>query len=286
MNYRHSFHAGNHADVLKHCVLLELLRLLTIKEKPLAYLESHAGAGAYALGDDADETGEWRNGIGRLWHASEAPPAVERYLAAVRAWNENGAVLHRYPGSPALAADALRAQDRLVLCESQPDIVAELTHRLAGHDARIRVLRADGYQQALKALLPPAERRGLVLVDPPYEAQQAEFGVIIAALREALKRFATGVYAIWYPIKQRTSVTPFLRAIGELPAKSALTVEMWVRTPDSPLRLNGSGVAILNPPWAFDVEVPNWLPWLANRLADGRGAGWRCQRLRDETLSH
>lgn len=284
MNYRHHYHAGNHADVLKHVALLELLRLLTAKDKPLAYLESHAGAGGYILDEEADKTGEWRDGIGKLIDASGAPPAIARYLDAVRAWNAGEAGLRRYPGSPGLAADALRGQDRLRLCESQPAVAAELKRRLADHDPRVQVFVADGYHQALSALLPPPERRGLVLIDPPYEAQLAEFDLVIAALREGLHRFATGTYAIWYPIKLASSLGSFMRRLAALPVKSALTVELWVRATDSPLRLNGSGLAVLNPPWRFDQEAAtSWLPWLSRELAEGRGAGWRCQWLRRET---
>jgi 23S rRNA (adenine2030-N6)-methyltransferase len=284
MNYRHAFHAGNHADVLKHVVLLELLRLLTVKDKPLAYLETHAGAGGYLLADEAEKTGEWREGIGRLIDTDSAPPAIARYLAAVRAWNAGETELRRYPGSPGLAADALRAQDRLRLCETQPDVAAELEQRLAGHDTRVQVSRDDGYRQALKAWLPPPERRALTLIDPPYEAQQNEFDVLLPALAEALKRFATGVYAVWYPIKQVRGLAPFLRALAALPAKSVLTIELWVRATDSPLRLNGSGVAVLNPPWTFDRDATDWLPWLSARLADSRGAGWRCHWLKHEPV--
>ena len=213
MNYRHSFHAGNHADVLKHVALLELLRLLTVKDKPLAYLESHAGAGGYALlqpprraavtnavgksgpvASAADSDAEWHSGIGRLWNATGSiPGAASRYLDAVRAWNAGTGQLERYPGSPALAAEALRPQDRLRLCETQPEIAAELRRRLVAIDPRVALVAGDGYQQALKALLPPPERRGLILVDPPYEAQHEEFDLILAALREALRRFPTGV---------------------------------------------------------------------------------------------
>ncbi|MFB9069027.1 23S rRNA (adenine(2030)-N(6))-methyltransferase RlmJ [Pseudofulvimonas gallinarii] len=284
MNYRHHFHAGNHADVLKHVALLELLRLLTAKDKPLAYIESHAGAGGYALGDEADRTGEWRDGIGRIMAAGDAvPPAVRRYIDAMRGWNAGEGSLRRYPGSPGLAADALRSQDRLRLCETQAEVVAELKRRLADHDPRVTVFARDGYHQALSALLPPPERRALVLVDPPYEAQLAEFDHIIAALREGLRRFATGTYAIWYPIKLASSVAAFLRRAAALPVKSSLTVELWVRATDSPLRLNGSGLVVLNPPWRFDQEAAtSWLPWLSRTLADGRGAGWRCQWLRRE----
>lgn len=285
MNYRHSFHAGNVGDVLKHVALLELLRLLCAKEGALLYLDSHAGAGGYDLGGDAARTGEWRQGVGRLWGATAAPPAVSRWLAAVAAWNEGGQVLHRYPGSPGLAADALRGQDRLLLCESQPAVADALRRRLAGHDRRVQVIEGDGYH-ALKAHLPPPERRGLVLVDPPYEAQQAEFDAIVAALREGLRRFPTGVYAIWYPIKQASAVAHFLRQLGDLPVKSALTLELWVRATDSPLRMNGSGLAVLNPPWKLDQEAASsWLPWLARELAQERGAGWRCHWLRREAAA-
>jgi 23S rRNA (adenine2030-N6)-methyltransferase len=284
MNYRHHFHAGNHADVLKHVALLELLRLLTAKDKPLAYLESHAGAGGYALGEEAEKTGEWRDGIGKLLSATDAPPAIRNYLNAVRAWNAGESGLRRYPGSPGLAADALRSQDRLRLCESQPAVATELKRRLADHDSRVQVFTADGYHQVLSALLPPPERRALVLIDPPYEAQVAEFDRIIGSLREGLQRFATGTYAIWYPIKLASSLAPFMRRVAALPVKSALTIELWVRAPDSPLRLNGSGLVVLNPPWRFDQEAAtSWLPWLSRALADGRGAGWRCQWLRKES---
>lgn len=283
MNYRHVFHAGNHADVLKHIVLLELLRLLTAKDKPLAYMESHAGAGSYPLANEAEKTGEWRDGIGRLWGAANAPAPVERYLSLVRSCNGEQATLRRYPGSPALAARVLRTRDRLVLCESEPDIADELSTRVARHDKRIHVLRADGYHEALNALLPPPERRGLVLVDPPYEAQQAEFDRILTGLATALKRFATGSYAVWYPIKRAADTAPFLRTLRQLPAKSILTAELWVRATDSALRLNGSGIALINPPWRIDDGLPQWLAWLCERLAGSqRGAGWRVDWVKTE----
>lgn len=284
MNYRHHFHAGNHADVLKHVALLDLLARLTAKDKPLAYLETHAGAGVYDLDGDAERTGEWREGVGRLLaSATTPPPAVRRYLDAVLEWNVGSGGLCRYPGSPVLAAGVLRALDRLLLCEMQPRVAAELRQGLTARDPRVKVFVADGYHQALCALLPPPQRRALVLVDPPYEAQAAEFDRILAALREGLRRLATGTYAIWYPIKRAATNTPFLRALAGLPVKSALTLELWVRAPDSPLRLNGSGVAVLNPPWQFDqAAATSWLPWLAAALAAGRGAGWRCHWLRHE----
>lgn len=284
MNYRHHFHAGNHADVLKHVALLDLLARLTAKDKPLAYLESHAGAGVYRLDPSTQAPAEWHDGIARVLAGANPPPAITRYLAAVRPFAGRKAVPERYPGSPALAAQALRSIDRLALCETQPEVAAELRSRLADRDPRITVFETDGYHQALSALLPPPERRGLVLIDPPYETQHAEFETLVPALREGLRRFATGVYAIWYPIKRPAALAPFLRQLAAVPAKSVLTVEMWVRACDSPLRLNGSGLAVVNPPWQFDHDAATaWLPWLTRTLAqETRGAGWRCHWLRRE----
>jgi len=296
VNYQHGFHAGNHGDVLKHVVLVELLHLLTAKPAALAYLDSHAGAGRYSLdSEQAGRTGEWQAGIGRLPgfapgapaaagddHEPDAvPEVVARYLALVQA-SSKGAHGRTYPGSPALAAALLREQDRLRLCELQPAIAKVLERGLAARDRRIQVFQADGYQHALKALLPPPERRGLILVDPPYESRD-EFARSVAALATALTRFATGVYVLWYPIKQASGVAPLLRDLARLPAKSSLTLELWPRACDSPLRMNGSGVAILNPPWGFADGIDHWLPWLADRLADGRGAGcqWRWLKRED-----
>ncbi len=292
MNYRHGFHAGNHGDVLKHVVLVELLRLMTVKPAALAYLDSHAGAGRYSLdSEQAGRTGEWQAGIGRLPGfavapaqgerlAEAVPDAVARYLALVQAANK-GTHGRTYPGSPALAAALLREQDRLRLCELQPEVARTLQRSLAARDRRIQLLQVDGYQHALKALLPPPERRGLILIDPPYESRE-EFALIIAALKAALVRFATGVYALWYPIKHASGVAPLLRKLAALPVQSALVVELWPRACDSPLRMNGSGMAILNPPWGFAQGAGQWLDWLARRLASGRGAGSRLHWLKRE----
>jgi 23S rRNA (adenine2030-N6)-methyltransferase len=264
MNYRHAFHAGNFADVHKHVVLLALLRALTRKDTPLAYIDTHAGAGTYDLGgESARRTGEADAGIGRLGAAGLLPTAVADYLAEVRGFDAGRGL---YPGSPLLAARVLRPRDRLLLCEVQPAECAALRLALAG-DARAQVMERDGYA-ALKALLPPRERRGLVLIDPPYEAQEAEFDAITAALEAAIARFATGVYVVWYPIKRRATLAPFHRWLRGCGLRRVLVAELRVHGDDSPLRLNGSGMAILNTPWQVDASIAEALPRLRGLLSD------------------
>jgi len=278
MNYRHAFHAGNFADVFKHAVLLALLDALTAKDKPLCYLDTHAGAGSYALEEErANKTGEWREGIGRLFALPHAPEPLRRYVDAIRACNPDGA-LRVYPGSPLLAAHALRANDRLLLCEMQED-EAKALRALFRNDARVHVHQRDGYA-ALKALLPPAERRGLVLIDPPFEQQRQEFRVIETALAEAHARWPAGVYAVWYPIKQRSAIRPFERWLIARKFKDVLIAELLVRADDSLLRLNGCGMAIVNAPWQLDAALASTLTALQPVLAQTPGAMHRLSMLK------
>lgn len=277
MNYRHAFHAGNFADVFKHALLLELIDALTAKGKPLCYFETHAGRGSYALdGPEAGKTGEWREGIGRLW-TRDVPPALQRYAAAIHALNPDG-TLRAYPGSPQLAARALRPGDSLVLCELQPDEAEALRSRFRG-DRRTHVHARDGYA-ALHALLPPRERRGLVLIDPPFEAQEREFETIETALARARARWPSGVYAVWYPIKLRSASAPFHRHLARGPFERVLVAELLVRADDSPLRLNGCGLLVANPPWRFDARGAALLPALRATLAQSPAASatqrWLC----------
>src|SRR5580765_110050 len=247
LNYRHAFHAGNHADVLKHVTLLALCDALTAKPAPCFALDTHAGVGLYRLqGDQARKTAESDGGIARLRRGGD--PLIKRYLAAVAACRaEHGA--DAYPGSPWLLAHALREQDRIACCELHPEDAVALAANFA-NDPRIAVHARDGYA-AIKALLPPrlGEQRfarGLVLIDPPYEAQLGEFDHALAALRTALERWPQGMCALWYPIKQARALHPFYRSAALLQAKSALRIELCVRADDSPLRMNGSGMLILN----------------------------------------
>jgi len=280
MNYRHAFHAGNFADVFKHAILLAMLDTMTAKEKPLCHFDTHAGRGRYALDDvEAGKTGEWRDGIGRMFDDSDPPASLRRYVDAIRTCNPDG-TLRIYPGSPLLAAQALRANDRLIFCETQEDEAAAL-RELFREDPRAHVHRRDGYA-ALNALLPPPEKRGLVLIDPPFEEQEGEFTSIEAALRKAHARWPNGVYAVWYPIKSRRTIAPFHRHLSEGPFDKLLVAEMLVHPDDSPLRLNGCGMLIANPPWKLDAALGVLLPALRDRLAQSPGASQRLRWLRGE----
>ncbi|RNF86378.1 23S rRNA (adenine(2030)-N(6))-methyltransferase RlmJ [Montanilutibacter psychrotolerans] len=283
MNYRHAFHAGNHADVLKHVTVLAICDALTAKPAPVFALDTHAGRGLYALdGNSAQRTGEAEGGIGRLLAEAPADPLIGRYLQAVRACRaEHGKA--SYPGSPWLLAHALREQDRIAACELQPEEATQLKANFVG-DERVAVHARDGYA-GIKALLPPKIgdtkfARGLVLIDPPYEAQLEEFDAVIAGLREALGRWPQACYALWYPIKLRRSLQPFFRRAATLPVKSSLLAELLVRADDSPLRMNGSGMLLLNPPFQIEQKLQPALNALAKVLGEGPGASARLEWLK------
>ena len=266
MNYRHGFHAGNFADVLKHLVLCELLRLLTAKDKKLFVLDTHAGTGGYDLGgSQSGRTGEAEGGILRLWDAPRQgmPEAVVRYLAAVAAYDRKfgggrGRPSH-YPGSPRLIRAGLRPGDRFVACELHPQDSLALKREFAG-DRAIEVREEDGYH-AVRACLPPVERRGLVLIDPPFEATD-EFERLERALRHGLRRFATGCYAIWYPVKDEPAVARFFASLGGL---KSLHLELRVPV-TAPGKLSACGMTVINPPWKFEEAMRQSLPWLAEML--------------------
>jgi 23S rRNA (adenine2030-N6)-methyltransferase len=265
MNYRHAFHAGNFTEVLKHVVLCELLRLLTAKDKRLFVLDTHAGAGGYDLkSEQAGRTKEAEAGILRLMAMPRAgmPAAIARYLAAVEAYDRKfgrGEGLRHYPGSPRLVRAALRPGDRFVACELHPQEALALKREFAG-DRAVDVRQADGYH-ALKALLPPVERRGLVVVDPPFEKPN-EFETLARGLKHALRRFATGCYAIWYPIKDEAAVAAFKESLAGV---KALIAEARLNTVTEG-KLGACGMAVINPPWTFHESMAEALPWLAAPL--------------------
>lgn len=271
LNYRHAYHAGNFADVLKHAVLVGLIRALQAKPAPLCCLDTHAGRGRYDLrGEEARKTLEHRDGVQRLIGVDGLPPLLTDYLALVAACNASAEAIDIYPGSPLLMQSMLREHDRAVLCELHEEEAAALK-TLFRSDTRVAVHRRDGYA-ALGALLPPTPRRGLVLIDPPFEAQAGEFALIQAALDKALARWPGGVYAVWYPIKQGAEVLPFHRWLAGCGSERVLVAEVGLRAADSPLRLNGSGMAIVNPPWRFEQVLEPAIQALARHLGDN-GAG-------------
>ncbi len=278
VNYRHRFHAGNFGDVFKHWLLLRLLAALTVKDRPLLYLETHAGEGIYPLARAGELGQEWREGIARLWDARD--PALQSYLELVRRLGgeaDDGPLA--YPGSPRLAAACLRPRDRLILCELHPAAHHALHACFAG-DGRVAVHRRDGYE-ALGALLPASPRRGLILIDPPYEARLAEFERIADGLERGLRRFPQGVYAIWYPIKTLPPLAPFARWLASHAPGAVLDLRLYVREPDSPLRLNGAGMAIVAPPFGFADGLASGLRLLVRRLAQGPGAAYEMRWLRE-----
>ncbi|MEO7052759.1 MAG: 23S rRNA (adenine(2030)-N(6))-methyltransferase RlmJ [Rhodanobacter sp.] len=284
MNYRHAYHAGNFADVLKHTVLLALIESLQAKPAPFCFVDTHAGSGEYQLdGFEAGKTGEYKDGIARLHPAEKVPPLLQRFRASILGSDGNAQGLKRYPGSPLQVARLLRPGDSAQLCELHAEEAGKLRDLFRGNP-QVHVHQRDGYE-ALKALVPPREKRGLVLIDPPYEAQDAEYKLIEQALKTALQRWPTGIYAIWYPIKLRSQVQPFLRRLQHGAAKRILRAELLLHPDDSPLRLNGSGMVVLNAPWNLDAVLREPLRTLASLLAQEQPATWKLDWLLDEAHS-
>lgn len=272
MNYRHAFHAGNFADVVKHAVLARIVLHLLRKDAPFRVIDTHAGAGLYDLsGSEAARSGEWREGIGRLLEAKPAPPVAELlapYLDAVRSVN-SGAKLSVYPGSPLLVRSWLRRQDRLIACEMETKAAVQLSRNL-GRDIRVKAIEIDGWT-ALSAYVPPKERRGLVLIDPPFE-EANEFARLAGALIAAHRKWPTGIYLAWYPIKDVRDVTDFVRSFAASEIGKILRAEVTIASAGETDRLRGSGLIVVNPPWTLEGELRVMLPELARILGpDGKG---------------
>ncbi len=273
LSYRHAFHAGNHADVLKHLVLVQLTRYLGRKEKAFWYVDTHAGAGSYALDSaQASKLGEHREGIARLWGRQDLPPALAEYLDLLRASNPKGA-LKVYPGSPDLALASMRTQDRLRLFELHSRDVLHLRKHFAGAGTRVIVEHGDGFA-GLKAVLPPPPRRALVLIDPAYE-ERHDYERVVLALKDSLQRFPGGTYQLWYPQLTRREAHELPGRLKRLPASSWLHVTLRVRTPAADgFGMHGSGVFVLNPPWTLQASLEAAMPLLVEVLGLDAGAGF------------
>jgi 23S rRNA (adenine2030-N6)-methyltransferase len=273
LSYRHGFHAGNHADVLKHLTLVGLIRLLTQKDKALWVVDTHAGAGAYALDSKfAAKQREYADGIGRLWNATALPAPLADYVAQVRAANADGK-LRVYPGSPQIAFALLRPQDRLRLFELHSTEQKVLSGHFAGAGRRVTVTPGDGFA-GVRAVLPPPSRRGLVLIDPSYETRD-DYAKVVATVTDGLERFATGCFAVWYPQLQRREAQRLPETLTRMAGPDWLHATLSVRAPqDDGFGLHGSGMFVFNPPWKLDAALRSALPVLARLLAQDDTAGW------------
>ncbi len=276
LSYRHAFHAGNHADVLKHVIELQLLQYLNQKDKSYWMIDTHAGAGLYALDQAyATKNAEFADGVGRLWQRDDLPESLAGYAAMVKKLNPDG-VLKIYPGSPWVAMQCLREQDQLRLFELHPTDSELLQQNFAAANRRVKIEAADGFA-GLKALLPPPPRRAFVLIDPPYEEKQ-DYQRVPTALRDALQRFETGIYAVWYPLLQRRESLLLSENLKRLPAKSWLNVNLVVRRPAADgFGMHGSGMFILNPPWTLQGLLRTVMPYLVARLGQDTGAGFNLE---------
>jgi 23S rRNA (adenine2030-N6)-methyltransferase len=289
MNYRHAYHAGNFADVVKHAILALLIEHLKQKDKPFRVIDTHAGIGLYDLtAVEAGKTDEWQGGIGKLLGADGKPvaglnrklaEALAPYLDAVAAANPEGGLKH-YPGSPWLTRHLLRRTDRMTAVELHPEDHGTLAALFEG-DHQVKAIELDGWL-ALGSFVPPKERRGLVLIDPPYE-QPDEFKTLFDRFEKAYLRWPTGMYALWYPIKDIGAVTNFHRRLAECGIKKLLGAELWVRDRATPETFNGTGLVICNPPWHIDRQLDGLLTGLAPLLGETDKAGRRVWWIRGES---
>jgi len=282
MNYRHAYHAGNFADVVKHVVLSLLLDYLKQKDKAFRVIDTHAGIGRYDLSStEAQKTGEWRRGIGRLIDApldKSAAALLAPYLEAVRSLNPDGGV-GKYPGSPLIARHLMRKQDRLSAIELHGDDAARLKTLFAG-DFQTRVIELDGWL-ALGAHLPPKEKRGLVLIDPPFE-EAGEFDRLVDGMQRAHKRWPGGIYALWYPIKDRKAIIAFRKALKQSGVAKLLDIEFEIRPASREPSLDGSGMVVVNPPFTLERDLRIVLPALHRLLTVEKPAHWSLEWLAGE----
>ncbi|WP_441257238.1 23S rRNA (adenine(2030)-N(6))-methyltransferase RlmJ [Vibrio sp. Vf1514] len=268
LSYRHSFHAGNHADVVKHIVQSLILSALQQKDKPFVYHDTHSGVGRYDLTHEwSEKTGEYKQGIARLWQQTEVPEDIHSYLEAIKALNDDGE-LRYYPGSPRVARAHLRSHDRMVLTELHPSdypLLEQEFHR----DRQVAIFKEDGFAR-LKASLPPKERRGLVLIDPPYELAK-EYRDVVQAIAQSYKRWATGIYAIWYPVVNRCDIEDMIEGLQGLGIRKILQIELGVSPDTNERGMTASGMIVINPPWKLESQMQSILPFLKEVIAPATG---------------
>lgn len=273
LSYRHAFHAGNHADILKHFVLKEVLDHTAQKDKPFWYIDTHAGAGMYALDKGyASQNAEYESGISRLWQEEPLPAALAEYVALVKKLNPSGK-LKRYPGSPAIAEKLTRPDDRLRLFELHPNDSKLLRQAFGDAGRKVMIEATDGFA-GLKAALPPPSRRAVVLIDPPYE-EKRDYQRVAEALKDSLQRFSTGTYILWYPLLQRPEGRQMLEKLRKLELNSWLHVSLTVQSPAADgFGMHGSGLFIINPPWTLPQTLADAMPRLVELLGQDQGAGF------------
>ncbi len=273
LSYRHAFHAGNHADVLKHFVLTQVLEYFAQKDKAFWYIDTHAGAGMYALDQGyATQNAEFEGGIGQLWNAPDLPDELKQYVALVKSLNPEGR-LTLYPGSPSCAKPLMRADDRMRLFELHPTDSKLLKQTFQGAGRKIMIETQDGFA-GLKAVLPPPPRRAVVLIDPPYEEKQ-DYVRVVDAIKDSLQRFATGTYILWYPLLQRPEPRLMEEKLRKLALPSWLHVTLTVQTPSPEgFGMHGSGLFIVNPPWTLQKTLATAMPVLVKKLGLDTGAGY------------
>ena len=268
LSYRHGFHAGNFADVLKHSLITLVINALKQKDKPFVYIDTHAGAGKYSFKSEfSQKTGEYQQGIGRLWANQQPPLELKDYLAVVRAEN-TGRQLVRYPGSPQLVRRLVRSQDRLVLSELHGTDF-EALQQLFAQDRQVSAAKEDGLKM-LDKKLPPIQKRGLILIDPSYEVK-ADYAKVVDALQRAHQRFATGIYGLWYPVIDRGVTERMLQRLIDTGIPRQLRIEHCIEADGAVRGMTGSGMLFINPPWLLGSQAEALLPWLNQVLTDDQG---------------
>lgn len=279
LSYRHSFHAGNAADVLKHSILIHILQHLQRKEKAFCYVDTHAGAGLYALNSEhAEKTQEYKQGIGALWQAKNLPDALESYRQVIQAFNSDNELNH-YPGSPLIAQHLLRRQDRLFLYELHSSDVQLLESSLRA-DRRVQVHHQDGFKHCA-GLLPPTQRRGMVLIDPSYEVK-TDYERVLEIILQLYQRFATGTYVLWYPVVERPRINELERKIQASNLKNVQLFELAQQADSHEYGMTASGMIVINPPWTLKAAMETALPFLAEQLGMANQGSYRIKQLKDE----